>query len=181
CVFITCLILMSAVLASRIELATWKNSFSLFEHANLAVKNIFVAHTQLGVAFAEIGELDIASSHLYKALAIRPELAVCHAGLGRILSKQNRFQEAIPHLRIGCAAYPDDVELRLLLARALMVNENATTHKFREDISLAQDVSPDTNERDPAKVYLEPDNKLDPVLGRNAFYKAFLESRLQTV
>jgi tetratricopeptide (TPR) repeat protein len=77
----------------------WENSIELFNHALNVTKNNYLAHTNLGVALAEKGELDQAVFHYQTALQIQPDDGNAHFNLANALQKQGKTDEAIVHYR----------------------------------------------------------------------------------
>lgn len=51
----------------------WKNNFSLFSHAVQVTQNNFLAHTDLGLAFFEKGNIEKALDHYNKAIFMKPD------------------------------------------------------------------------------------------------------------
>jgi tetratricopeptide (TPR) repeat protein len=64
--------------------------------------------------------LDLAGEQLEAALAIEPELALAHRGLGDVQLRRGDAAGALPHLRRAVELAPDDLRSRLLTARALL-------------------------------------------------------------
>ncbi len=121
-----CLLLAGAALAAagvrtRNQLATWRDSITLFDQAIRVAPSNFVAHVQLGVALATRRALGEAELEFREALAIYPGSALCQADVARVLAAQGRFAESIPYYRLALAsrALPDLAGLRAALSAAL--------------------------------------------------------------
>ena len=77
--------------------ACWKNSYTLFNHALNATKDNYLAHTNLGIAFAADGQIDEAIAQYSEVLRIKPNDDIAHYNLANILMKQGANEEAITH------------------------------------------------------------------------------------
>jgi Tfp pilus assembly protein PilF len=64
------------------QVATWRSSETLFAHALALEPRNWVAHTNLGLTFAERGALDRAAAEYRAALAARPEYGRASYNLG---------------------------------------------------------------------------------------------------
>jgi hypothetical protein len=59
------------------------------------------AHSDLGAALLEIGDLDDAITAALEAIRLDPGSPEDYCNLGRALCRQGRYQEALPHLKRG--------------------------------------------------------------------------------
>jgi len=75
----------------------WQNSFTLFEYAVKATADNYMAHNNLGVALAKIGEKEKAAFHYSEAIRIKPNFENAHYNLGNYLASQGMTAEAIAH------------------------------------------------------------------------------------
>jgi Tfp pilus assembly protein PilF len=82
-----------SVLTSR-QTAYWKDSFTLFQHALAVTPNNFIAETNLGEAFMQIGRPDLAYDHFLRATQEKPRFGVAQYNLGTVLAGQGRRKEA---------------------------------------------------------------------------------------
>jgi len=84
------------------QLAYWKDSRTLFEHALTSTRNNYVAHDNLGAAFRELGNLDKAIEHFSKAVETYPNLTGAQlnnpantlVSLAAVLQDKGRLEEA---------------------------------------------------------------------------------------
>jgi len=85
-----------AALASKtfLQLNTWKNGITLFEHAVSVTKNNYQAENNLGTAYGS-KNLDKALFHYKAALKINPGYATALYNLGTIYEKKGQMDEAI--------------------------------------------------------------------------------------
>jgi protein O-mannosyl-transferase len=82
-----------SVLTSR-QTTYWKDSFALFQHALAVTPNNFIAETNLGEAFMQIGRPDLAYDHFLRATQEKPRFGVAQYNLGTVLAGQGRRKEA---------------------------------------------------------------------------------------
>ena len=70
----------------------------------LAIKPDYAeAHSNLGLALQELGDLDEAVASYHKALAIKPDYAEAHSNLGLALKEQGKLNDAVSSY--GCCLY----------------------------------------------------------------------------
>jgi hypothetical protein len=81
--------------ATRAQLAHWKDSESLFLHALRVTERNQVAHINLGLWLTRQGRLDEASSHLMAGLRASPRSSVGAGLLADVRVAQGRTREAI--------------------------------------------------------------------------------------
>lgn len=72
------------------QLAHWRNSRTLFEQAVAVDPADFVAHTNLGKAYEEVGRMDLAMSHYQAALLSNPGAAHPNLNLGDLFIRQGK-------------------------------------------------------------------------------------------
>ena len=73
----------------------WKDSFTLFQHALEVTRNNFIAETNLGEAYMQVGRPDLAYDHLLRATQEKPHFGVGQYNLGIVLLGQGRRKEAV--------------------------------------------------------------------------------------
>ena len=103
------------------QVGYWRNSASLFERALKVTSKNYVAHTGLGVVFAEQGDIEKAIHHFNAALQIKPGDIDAHFNLGKALAQQQKVSEAIEHYTKVLSLNPEHANahnsLALLLAQ----------------------------------------------------------------
>ena len=104
------LALLALAALARIQVSTWRNSQTLFDHAIQVVPNNYVAHNNLGFLLAQQGLLDSAIAHYRTALHDWPRYADAHNNLGAALAAQGKNQEAMQHYVAALQIRPDYVE-----------------------------------------------------------------------
>ena len=89
-------IIMAALIAtSSIQLGYWKNTYTLFEHANRVTPDNYLAVTMLGSLLAKEHKYDEAMADYQTALRYQPTFPEAHFFLGAVLDEQGRLDEAI--------------------------------------------------------------------------------------
>lgn len=78
------------------------------------------AHHALGLALADLGQLEAAISHLRRAIAIDPAPAAGWSNLGMLLKIERQFEEAITAHDAAVLRAPQDPQIRVNRAVALL-------------------------------------------------------------
>jgi Flp pilus assembly protein TadD len=104
----------------RHQLATWRDTTTLFEHALRTTRDNFIAHDKLGRAYLRAGDYDAAIEQLSAALRIEPRWPEPRASLGEALLHKGRVDEAIWNCREAVRLDPESVGLRVHLAHVLL-------------------------------------------------------------
>jgi tetratricopeptide (TPR) repeat protein len=99
------------------------------------------AHANMAVSFVQAGQLDEAESHYRKALAVRAT-AETHNGLGYVLARQDRTEDAIAEFRKAIDANPKFVPAYNNLAEALVKQGKLEEAEQAYRRSLAEKPSP---------------------------------------
>lgn len=111
--------LLALAVASRVQIATWRDSEHLFRHALRVTTHNHVAHINLGLALSKRDRLEEASSHLNAALRVAPASPYAAGLLADVRVRQGRLEEAIRLYRRALAIDPRSRRWRMGLARAL--------------------------------------------------------------
>ena len=99
--------LLALALRTQAQVAVWKDSVSLFEHAiGLSGRN-GLAHLNLGIALNERGDLDRAIAHLEESLRIRPGQAEAENALGNAWLDRGEPDRAMTHFAAALRIAPD--------------------------------------------------------------------------
>ncbi len=96
---------MSAVLA-RFQVGRWRNTDTLFSHAAKVTVNNHVAYGNLGLYFADEGNLKVGGALSHAALRIAPRSGQVQNNLGLLLEKQGWLAEAAGHYLAAQRAHP---------------------------------------------------------------------------
>jgi protein O-mannosyl-transferase len=92
---VTLIILCTYAWISRIQVAYWRTSQSVFSHAVAVTTGNGYAENNLGTALQyEMGRPDLAMDHYQRATELTPALPVAHYNYGIALENERRFDEA---------------------------------------------------------------------------------------
>ncbi len=103
------------------QVRVWKNDETVFRHAVSVTARNSLAHQDLGLALAQKGSIEEATSHFREAIRFRPDYPEAHSSLGLALSLQGNLEEGIQHYRQALESRPSLAKTHYLLANALMV------------------------------------------------------------
>lgn len=115
-----CLALTACIGLSRQQLTYWRDTLTLFRHAQLVTSANFVTQTRLGFAFSEKGLLPEAIDEFRKAAELSPDNSMAHNALGVAYAKSLRYDEAINEFSKALALAPDNLQARTNLGQALV-------------------------------------------------------------
>jgi Flp pilus assembly protein TadD len=142
-------ILVTLPLLTQRQVAYWKSSETLFQHAVSVEPNNTLAHANLGADLMQSGHLVEAEQHLREALRLAGEaadkMAGVHLALGMLFTDEGRYAEAIVNYQKAVARHPDDAKAHLLLGIALhridasdaAIEEFHTAAKLQPDLAEA--------------------------------------------
>jgi tetratricopeptide (TPR) repeat protein len=111
--------------ATRAQLATWRDTEALFLHAIAVTGDNHVAQVNLGLLRLKQGRLDEASAHLLAGLRLAPRSAIAAGLLGDVRAAQGRGEEAIRLYRRALELDPGAHRWRRPLAAALTARGRA--------------------------------------------------------
>jgi len=118
---------LALTVATRAQVATWRDSETLFAHAAAVTEDNYVAHLNLASLRGARGERERAMEHLRAALAAAPGSPDVLGGAADALIAWGRPREALPYLRRALAAAPDDPRLHHTAASAFDALGDAET------------------------------------------------------
>jgi tetratricopeptide (TPR) repeat protein len=87
-------VLSACLVTTWLQVARWRSSVTLFEHALAVTADNYLAHNNLGLALQREGKLEQAVAQYSEALRIAPDYADARYNLGVALDKQGRAAEA---------------------------------------------------------------------------------------
>ena len=88
-------VLLALAICTRLQLRHWRNNRALFEHAISVTDDNFVMNNNYANVLKDMGQVEQAISHFYKALRIRPNSPEIYNNLGNALRRVDRYDEAI--------------------------------------------------------------------------------------
>jgi protein O-mannosyl-transferase len=133
----TCAVLTFALLTIR-QSSYWQDSFTLFTHTLAVTQSNELAHDRLGDVFLRQQKLREAEAHLLSAIAIAPQFAESHYGLGLVANAEGHPAEAVAHWRIALQLKPEWLALKNNLAWLLATCPDDSCRNPAEAVQLAQ-------------------------------------------
>jgi tetratricopeptide (TPR) repeat protein len=90
----------------------WKSSFTLFKHTLRVTKNNYLAHTNLGAAFTELGQYQYQHSieEYNKAIRLNPDDSLAYYNRAAAYAKIGQLQNAIRDYNKAISLKPDYIE-----------------------------------------------------------------------
>jgi Flp pilus assembly protein TadD len=140
---VVAIVLAAFATVTRLQIAHWKDSQTLFEHALRVTQDNYVAHNNLGSLFESRGDLAQAATQFERALHIRPGFPPSNNNLGLVLTQQGELPRAIEHFARAVAGDPGYAEAHNNLGAALQRQGDiarAASH-FERAVSLDPDHS----------------------------------------
>jgi tetratricopeptide (TPR) repeat protein len=130
--------------ASWFQVHKWRDSVTLFEHTLEVTRGNFLAHTNLGSAKLDQGNLQGAMDHFAEALRMNPQYPEAHIGMGNVYVARGDAQQAAAHYMRALEFRPRDIELQMALAECL--EQSDKSHEAMEVLEQAVARAPDEPE-----------------------------------
>jgi tetratricopeptide (TPR) repeat protein len=128
------MVLLICALRTWTQLAVWRNSHALYEHALAVTKNNYLANCYLGTTLFNEGRLEESRLHFQGAIALKPDYSTARLRLGLVLERLGRDDEALATYQELLRLKPDFCEAQFrcanLLAR-MNRDEEALRHYAR--------------------------------------------------
>jgi tetratricopeptide (TPR) repeat protein len=128
-----------ALLTGR-QAARWRDSRTLLSHAVAVTEGNWMAHHNLAVELSGAGDQGAAERHFRAALAIYPTWPPALNGLGNVLARAGRSEEALALYREALALDPGYGEAHYNLGVALL--RARRPREAREELRLALEADP---------------------------------------
>lgn len=113
------LALLACLVATRIQLAYWRNSEILFTRTVAVTRNNDVAHHHLAVALSNAHRIPEARSHFAEVVRLQPKDADARNNLGLSLAFEGRTPEALEQYEIATRLSPTNTSVAFNWAMAL--------------------------------------------------------------
>jgi tetratricopeptide (TPR) repeat protein len=113
------LVLIAAITLTSLQLGYWKNTRTLFEHAEQVTPNNYLAITMLGSLLAEEHKYDEAINYYQKALRLEPTFPEAHFYMGAALDEQGKLDEAIAEYQQALWFKPTQEQTHIFMGMAL--------------------------------------------------------------
>ena len=123
---------LACAVLSEAQIQYWRNSETLFRHALDVTSSNYLAHHNLGVAFADEGRFPEAIKQYQAALQIEPNAANVQTDYGNGLAKSGRIPEAIEHYEAALRVLPDSPITHNDLANALAATPGSVPEAIAE-------------------------------------------------
>ena len=135
------LVLLGCIARTRDQIAVWRDSRTLYEHALSVTKDNYLAHSCLGATLLNQHNPEDARRHFDRALAIKPDYAVAQGRLGLALEMLGETGEALRHYERALSLRPEDAVTQVRLANLLASldrDQEAVPH-YRKALELNPD------------------------------------------
>jgi protein O-mannosyl-transferase len=132
------LVLLVCATVSRLQVAYWQDSITVFERALAVTTDNPVAHQNLGAALSKQGRLEEAKRHLTAAIQLNPHVPETQYELGHVLLRENRTREAIEQYQLALSLRPNWPEVLNNLAWLLATHPSAEFRNGTEAVRLAE-------------------------------------------
>jgi hypothetical protein len=118
---IAALVVVACAVATRAQVAYWKDDVALWTHATMVTMNTdeYHAHMSLGAILGNQGRLDEAVRHFSAAVRLQAGSVEAQSNLGLALAKQGKLREAIGPFAEAVRLAPDQEVTHLNLGFAL--------------------------------------------------------------
>ncbi|MBW1685274.1 MAG: tetratricopeptide repeat protein [Deltaproteobacteria bacterium] len=113
------LALAALAVTASLQVQTWRDSTSLFEHALRVTHRNHVAHINLGLELGRAGRFEEAEEHLTTAIAITPASPKARGIRGEVRMAQERYSEAGSDLHAALRLEPQSARWETGLGRVL--------------------------------------------------------------
>jgi tetratricopeptide (TPR) repeat protein len=144
--------LIGSALATRLQVAYWKNGETLFSHALAVTRHNFIAHEHLGLALAKKGDLVTARRHWEETLRIKPDSYIASYNLGLLCALEGKRSEAVAHYSAAVRVKPDYADALNNMAWILATPPDAQFRDGQSAVSYAARAVTLTRTNDAAKL-----------------------------
>jgi len=137
-------VLLALSICTGFQLRYWQNSITLFEHLLKVTSNNYLAYSNLGVAYSQLGRYQQAVENFEQAIRIKPDVPKIHRNLGAVYGNLGRYQEEIEACRKAIKIDPDYVDAYIDLGAA-----HSSLGRYQEaidDYKQAIEIKPDVVE-----------------------------------
>jgi tetratricopeptide (TPR) repeat protein len=104
---VSIVILFALAILTWTQCGYWKNSFTLFSHALQVTKNNYLAHTNRGAAYAELGQYQRAIQDYNEAIHLKPDDSLAFFNRAATYHKLGQYQNAINDYNEAIRLRPD--------------------------------------------------------------------------
>ena len=135
-------VLLALSICTGFQLRYWQNSITLFEHLLKVTSNNYLAYSNLGVAYSQLGRYQQALENCEQAIRIKPDVAKIHRNLGAVYGNLGRYQEEIEACRKAIKISPDyvDAYVDLGAAHSSLGRYQEAIDDYKQAIKIKPDV-----------------------------------------
>jgi protein O-mannosyl-transferase len=116
---------MACIVATRLQLACWKDTAALFAHALKVMPNNAPVRALLASYYRDQGQLEQARLECEWALRDAPGNPVMQHDLGQILLAEKKFDQAADQFRLSLQSLPNQEGTRMNLGKILLAQNKA--------------------------------------------------------
>jgi tetratricopeptide (TPR) repeat protein len=122
----------------------WKDSITLFSRTIAVTQDNYLAYNNLGMAYSEAGQPQLAFEHFQEAVRLRPKFAVAHYNLGLSLRAQDKVVAAQREFQMAVQYATEPVERAQAHHNlGIALYEQQQFEAARKELSAALAIAPD--------------------------------------
>jgi tetratricopeptide (TPR) repeat protein len=141
------------LVATSNQLNYWRNTYTLFTHANQVTQNNSLAITILGSLLAKEGKLDQAMDNYRTALRYRPNFPEAHFFMGSALDQQGKPDEALAEYRKTLWFRPTEEQAHIFMGIILARQKKYDAAIQEYEVALKLNPDSAATENNLARVY----------------------------
>lgn len=107
---LTLVTLIICVVLSFRQTGYWKNDIEVFKHAIMVTEKNYLAHFQLGSAYAKKENFTLAEKHLRTTIDLKPGTAQAYNNLAYVLERQGKREESLTNYQKSATLDPNNKE-----------------------------------------------------------------------
>jgi tetratricopeptide (TPR) repeat protein len=134
-----CILVCALAAGARHQVRYWESDLSLWERAATVTADNYFAHTNLGYALLERGDVAEGIANYKEALRINPDSAETYNGLGLALARQGQLDAAIEQYRLAIRTRPgfSDAHSNLGIALASRGDMQEAFSEFQRALEIS--------------------------------------------
>lgn len=118
----------------------WKDSFTLFNHAQRVTHDNYLAHCCFGTALFDEGKLPEAIAHFDESIRVNPKFVSAYIHKGIVYAKTGNHQKALENFNTALHLTPGNVDA--YRNRAILYGEMGEYQSAIEDLNKAVEIEP---------------------------------------
>ena len=138
-------VLAGLLLLSKSQVYTWKNSITLFEHALSVTERNFLAHNNVGIAYAAgEGSCEKAAPHFMRVIELKNDAADAYTNLGTCAFREGNLEGAVLYFQKAVEVDPQYSKARINLG--LMKLKTGNLRIAEEEFRKVLQIDPSNEE-----------------------------------